>query len=102
MTTASANLMVRLNPESKACISRAVALRGLSQSEYVRTIVLSQASAYQRAALLQPSTLHAAARARSAAVALVGVPAEGDRQRERHAVAGRRETRTAESEPGCA
>lgn len=43
MTTASANLMVRLNPESKACISRAAALRGLSQSEYVRTIVLAHA-----------------------------------------------------------
>lgn len=43
MTGASANLMVRLNPESKARISRAAALRGLSQSEYVRTIVVAQA-----------------------------------------------------------
>ena len=43
MTNASANLMLRLNPESKASISRAAALRGMSQSEYVRTIVVAQA-----------------------------------------------------------
>jgi uncharacterized protein (DUF1778 family) len=43
MASASANLMLQLNPESKACIGRAAALRGMSQSEYVRTIVVAQA-----------------------------------------------------------
>lgn len=43
MASASANLMVRLDPESKDCIGRAAALRRLSQSEYVRTVVVAQA-----------------------------------------------------------
>lgn len=40
----SANLMVRLDPVGKATIERAAARRHLSTSDYVRTVVVAQAS----------------------------------------------------------
>jgi len=43
MPTASTNLMVRLDPESKDCIARAAELRRVSVSDYVRSVVVAQA-----------------------------------------------------------
>jgi uncharacterized protein (DUF1778 family) len=39
----SENLMVRVDPPSKQVIVRAARLRGVSASDYVRTVVLAQA-----------------------------------------------------------
>ena len=36
-------LMVRLDEESKACLSEAARLRGISVSDYVRTVTVAQA-----------------------------------------------------------
>ncbi|MBP7712866.1 MAG: DUF1778 domain-containing protein [Gammaproteobacteria bacterium] len=43
MATASSNLMIRVDAESKECIARAAALRRVSVSDYVRSVVVSQA-----------------------------------------------------------
>lgn len=43
MATASTNLMVRLDPESKDCVTRAAGLRHVSLSDYVRSVVVAQA-----------------------------------------------------------
>jgi uncharacterized protein (DUF1778 family) len=43
MPTASTNLMVRLDPDSKDCIARAAELRRVSVSDYVRSVVVAQA-----------------------------------------------------------
>ena len=43
MATASSNLMVRLDPDSKDCIARAAGLRRISVSDYVRSVLVAQA-----------------------------------------------------------
>jgi uncharacterized protein (DUF1778 family) len=42
--------MVRLDDESKACLSEAAKLRGISLSDYVRTVTVPQARREVRAA----------------------------------------------------
>jgi uncharacterized protein (DUF1778 family) len=37
------SLMIRLDDESKACLSRAAGLRNISVSDYVRTVTVAQA-----------------------------------------------------------
>jgi uncharacterized protein (DUF1778 family) len=39
----AANLMVRLDPAAKSVIARAATIRGVSTSDYVRTVVFAQA-----------------------------------------------------------
>lgn len=39
----SANMMVRVDPPSKSVIARAARLRGVSTSDYVRTVVVAHA-----------------------------------------------------------
>lgn len=43
VANASSNLMVRLDPDSKHCVTRAAALRQISVSDYVRSVVVAQA-----------------------------------------------------------
>jgi hypothetical protein len=43
MATASANLMFRLDPDSKDCIARAAELRRVRISDYVRSAFVAQA-----------------------------------------------------------
>jgi uncharacterized protein (DUF1778 family) len=43
MANASTSLMVRLDPDSKTCVSRAAELRHVSVSDYVRSVVVAQA-----------------------------------------------------------
>ncbi len=42
-TPAGRSLMVRLDDDSKACLSQAAKLRGISLSDYVRTVTVPQA-----------------------------------------------------------
>jgi uncharacterized protein (DUF1778 family) len=42
-TPAGGSLMVRLDDDSKACLSQAAKLRGISLSDYVRTVTVPQA-----------------------------------------------------------
>ena len=42
-TKAASPLMVRLDHESKQCLAEAASLRGVSVSDYVRTVTVSQA-----------------------------------------------------------
>ena len=42
-TRASSPLMVRLDEDSKTCLTRAAKLRGISVSDYVRMVVVAQA-----------------------------------------------------------
>ena len=46
----SSNLMVRLDEESKAALAGAAKLRGVSVSDYVRTVTISQAQREVKAA----------------------------------------------------
>ena len=50
---ASSSLMVRLDDESKAFLSRAAELRRISVSDYVRTVTVSQAMREVAAAQVQ-------------------------------------------------
>jgi uncharacterized protein (DUF1778 family) len=43
MANASTSLMVRLDPDSKTCVSPAAELRHVSVSDYVRSVVVAQA-----------------------------------------------------------
>ena len=43
MANASTNLMVRLDPDSKTFVARAAAMRHVSLSDYVRSVVVAQA-----------------------------------------------------------
>lgn len=43
MASATSNLMVRLDQASKDCIAKAAELRGVSISDYVRLVTVSQA-----------------------------------------------------------
>ena len=47
---AASPLMVRLDEESKRCLADAAGLRGISVSDYVRTVTVSQARREVRAA----------------------------------------------------
>ena len=49
-TRAASPLMVRLDDESKRCLADAAGLRGISVSDYVRTVTVSQARREVRAA----------------------------------------------------
>jgi uncharacterized protein (DUF1778 family) len=49
--------MVRLDDESKACLAQAAKLRGLSLSDYVRTVTVSQARREVQAAREQTLAL---------------------------------------------
>jgi uncharacterized protein (DUF1778 family) len=49
-TRAASPLMVRLDEESKRCLADAAGLRGISVSDYVRTVTVSQAQREVRAA----------------------------------------------------
>src|SRR5271169_698750 len=51
------SLMVRLDEESKAHLCRAAELRGISLSDYVRTVVVAQARREVLASLEQTQTL---------------------------------------------
>jgi uncharacterized protein (DUF1778 family) len=57
MPTASTNLMVRLDPDSKDCIARAAELRRVSVSDYVRSVVVAQARREVQAAQHQTIAL---------------------------------------------
>jgi uncharacterized protein (DUF1778 family) len=57
MPTASTNLMVRLDPDSKDCIARAAELRRVSVSDYVRSVVVAQARREVQAAQNQTIAL---------------------------------------------
>lgn len=39
----AANLMVRVDPATKSVVTRAATLRGISTSDYVRTVLVAQA-----------------------------------------------------------
>jgi uncharacterized protein (DUF1778 family) len=52
-------LMVRLDAESKACLTQAAELRRISVSDYVRTVTLDQARREVRAAREQTIVLSA-------------------------------------------
>jgi uncharacterized protein (DUF1778 family) len=58
-TKASSTLMVRLDEESKRCLTEAASLRHISVSDYVRTITVPQAKREIAAASEQVITLSA-------------------------------------------
>ena len=53
----ASSLMVRLDHESKACLSQAAELRHISVSDYVRTVTVAQARREVRAAQEQVISL---------------------------------------------
>ena len=57
--TTARSLMVRLDDESKQCLAEAAALRQISISDYVRTVMVAQARREVRAAQEQTIALTA-------------------------------------------
>ena len=56
-TSTTRSLMVRLDEESKECLSRAAKLRGISLSDYVRAVTVPQARREVQAAQEQTISL---------------------------------------------